>query len=435
MTHLKPALIPFLALIRKDLILYVSDRRALLMHLVLPIVIAAFFGSVFGGGTTKGGGIDVALVQQDTSEAGARIAAGLKKESSLHVTPMTLEQAEQAVRKGSQAVAIVLPAGFSEAAGTAMFARTDKPSIRLMYDPSQPAVLAMVKGMLTQQVMQVVSAEMFGGPMGQKFVDRTLREVDEATAADAREGTRNAALHDILVASRKLQAQDGKDDKAAAPAGLGEPFTTHDESLSGAPTVAGYNPYAHAFAGMGVQFILFMGMNIGIGMLQQRREGIWNRLLAAPVGLSLVVAARAASAAIIASCLLCVVFAVAVLAFGVSVSSVAGFVGLAIGFGLLTASFGLLIAAYGKTPEAARGIAMFATLILVMLGGAWVPTFLFPGWVQQLTLIVPTRWAVSGLDAVTWRGLDAMAVLPAIGVEFAFAAVFIAIAMARFRRT
>jgi ABC-2 type transport system permease protein len=424
------ALTPFLALVRKDLILYVSDRRALLMHLVLPIVIAAFFGSVFGGSTSKGGGIDVALVQLDTSEAGARIAAGLKGESTLHVTPMTLDQAEQAVRKGSQAVAIVLPAGFSEAAGTAMFARSDKPRIRLMYDPSQPAVLAMVKGMLTQQVMQVISAEMFGGPMGRKVVDRTLAQLAVSGAGNGS----NDALRDILVATRKLQAQP-QDAQGNRPAGLAEPFTTQDESLSGAPTVAGYNPYAHAFAGMGVQFILFMGMNMGIGMLQARREGIWNRLLAAPVSLALVVGARAASAAIIASCLLCVIFAVAVLAFGVSVSSIAGFVGLAIGFGLLTAGFGLLIAAYGRTPEAARGIAMFATLILVMLGGAWVPTFVFPSWVQQLTLVVPTRWAISGLDAVTWRGLDAVAVLPAIGVECAFAAVFIAIAMARFKRT
>jgi ABC-2 type transport system permease protein len=426
---LTPALTPFLALVRKDLVLYIADRRALLMHLVLPIVIAAFFGSVFGGSTSKGGGIDVALVQLDTSEAGGRIAAGLKGESSLHVTPMTLEQAEGAVRKGSQAVAVVLPAGFAEAAGSAMFAPANKPQIRLLYDPSQPAVLAMVKGMLTEQVMQVVSAEMFGGPMGRKVVDTTLQRLD---ASDAAGGNDNAALHDILVATRKLQDQPKK--AGAGQGGMSTPFTTHDESLSGTPVLTGYNPYAHAFAGMGVQFILFMGMNMGIGMLQARREGIWNRLLAAPVSLSLVVLARAASAAIIATSLLCVVFVVAVLGFGVTVSSIAGFLGLAVGFGLLTAGFGLLVAAYGRTPEAARGIAMFATLILVMLGGAWVPTFVFPAWVQQLTMVVPTRWAVSGLDAITWRGLDAVAVLPAIGVEFAFAAVFIAIAMARFKR-
>jgi len=99
----------------------------------------------------------------------------------------------------------------------------------------------------------------------------------------------------------------------------------------------------------------------------------------------------------------------------------------------MTASFGLLIAAFGKTPEAARGLAVFATLILVMLGGAWVPTFVFPTWMQQLTVVVPTRWAVDGLDAMTWRGLGMDVALQTAGVQLAFAVVFGALAIWRFR--
>jgi ABC-2 type transport system permease protein len=398
------------------------------MHLVLPIVIAAFFGSVFGGGSVKGGGIDVALVQQDTSDAGNRIAAGLKADPNLHVTTMDMTHAREAVRKGSQAVAIVLPAGFAEAAGTAMFSNEDKPAIGLLYDPSQPAVLAMVKGMLTQQVMQVVSAEMFGGPLGKKLTARSLQQLDGNNVQDA-------ALRDMLVAVRKFEdrpRQEGAGD--AAPRGLAVPFTTHDEGLASGPVAQGYNPYAHSFSGMGVQFILFMGVNMGIGMLLTRRSGVWDRLLAAPVTLTQVVLARAVSAAIIATCLLIAIFVVAALAFHVQVSSVPGFLGVAIGFGALTAGFGLLIAAFGKTPEAARGIAMFATLIMVMLGGAWIPTFMFPAWVQQATLVVPTRWAIAGLDAITWRGLDASAAAPAIAGLLGCALLFTGAAVWRFRR-
>ena len=419
----------FFALVRKDLILYVSDRRALLMHLVLPIVIAAFFGSVFGG-SAKNGAIDVALVQQDASEVGRRIGAGLQADPNLHVTVMDRAQAEQAVRKGSQAVAVVLPAGFAEAAGSAMFAPGPKPVIELLYDPSQTAVLAMVKGMLTQQVMSVVSAEMFGGPMGRKLTERSLQQLDAGSIADP-------ALRDMLAAVRTFQAQPQQtstNGEKAAPHGLSMPFTTRDQGLSNAPALQGYNPYAHAFSGMGVQFILFMGMNMGIAMLAARRDGIWNRLLAAPVSLALVVLARAVSATIIAFCLLCIVFVVAVLAFGVTVSSVPGFLGVALCFGALTAGFGLLIAAFGKTPEAARGMAMFATLIMVMLGGAWVPTFVFPAWVQQATMVVPTRWAITGLDAVTWRGLGLPEAMPAMAALLGFAALFMALAVWRFQK-
>jgi ABC-2 type transport system permease protein len=425
------ALIPFAALIRKDLILFLSDRRALAISLALPIVIAAFFGSLFGG-TGKTSAIEVALVQQDGSEIGNKIAAGLKADPNLHITPLSMAEAEKAVRKGGQAVAIVLPAGFGEAAGAALFGNGQKPSIPLLYDPSQPAVLGMVKGMLTQQVMSTVSAEMFGGTMGQEMTERSLRQLDEKAKSDPD----SKALRDMLASVQKYQALPQKADADGGPGakGLSMPFTTSDRQLASGAAEQGYNAYAHAFAGMGVQFILFMGIDMGIGILLAQRTGVWNRLLAAPVGLTQLLLSRAASGAIIAFALLCVVFAVAVAVFGVRIASLPGFIGMALCFGVLTASLGLLIAAFGKTPEAARRIAMFAVLIMVMLGGAWMPSFMFPAWMQKLTVAVPTRWAVDGLDAITWRGMDAMAAMPAMGVQLGFAAVFGLIAVWKFRR-
>ena len=420
----------FLALIRKDLILFLSDRRALVISLALPIVIAAFFGSLFGG-SAKTSAIDVALVQQDTSEIGNKIAAGLKADPNLHVTPLAMADADKAVRKGDQKVAIVLPVGFGEAAGAALFGSGEKPSISLLYDPSQPAVLAMVKGMLTQQVMSVVSAEMFGGKMGQEMTERSLHQLDE----QARTDPDSRALRDMLASVQKYQTLPAKDGAAAGPSkGLSMPFTTADKQLSSGVAEQGYNAYAHAFAGMGVQFILFMGIDMGIGILLARRSGVWSRLLAAPVSLTQVLLARAASGAIIAFALLCIVFAVAVFGFGVHIASLPGFIGMALCFGVLTASLGLVIAAFGKTPEAARKIAMFAILVMVMLGGAWMPSFLFPQWMQTLTMAVPTRWAIDGLDAVTWRGMDAMAAAPAMGVQLGFALLFGLLALWKFKR-
>ena len=71
--------------------------------------------------------------------------------------------------------------------------------------------------------------------------------------------------------------------------------------------------------------------------------------------------------------------------------------------------------------------------LLVMLGGAWVPSFIFPQWMQTLTLVVPTRWAVDGLDAMTWRGLGLDVALPAIGVQLGFSVLFGLLAWWKFR--
>lgn len=426
-------LIPFVALVRKDLILFLSDRRALLVNLVLPIAIATFFGYLFGGsGTSKTGTIEVALVQQDSGEIGKRIGAALMADPNLHVTTMNAAEARAAVGKGSQKAAIVIPPGFGDAAGSAFFGGGDKPRIDVLYDPSQNAVLAMVKGLLTQQVMQIVSAEMFGGKSGQALTDKALQTLETQAAA----APDNAALRDFLGSLKKFQASPAAraSNDGGKPAGLSMPFTTSDQQVTSGPKEAGYNGYAHSFAGMGVQFILFLGVDMGIGILLARRTGIYHRLLAAPIGLNTVLLARAASAAVIAFVLLCVMFAFAVLVFGVKIANPAGFVGVAVCFSLLTASFGLLIAAFGKTPEAARGIAVFATLIMVMLGGAWVPSFLFPDWIQKVALAVPTRWAIDGLDAMTWRGLGFEAAGMAMLAQLGFAAVFAGLALYKFGR-
>src|SRR6266545_8007440 len=85
--------------------------------------------------------------------------------------------------------------------------------------------------------------------------------------------------------------------------------------------------------------------------------------------------------------------------------SIVGFAAVALAFVVMASTFGLLLAALGNTASTTRGVAMFATLVMVMLGGAWVPTFVFPSWLQRVTLIVPTRWAIDGFDAMTWRGI------------------------------
>jgi ABC-2 type transport system permease protein len=71
--------------------------------------------------------------------------------------------------------------------------------------------------------------------------------------------------------------------------------------------------------------------------------------------------------------------------------------------------------------------------MMVMLGGAWVPAFIFPAWLQQVTLLVPVRWAVDGLDAMTWRGLSLRSALLPTLVLLGCAALFGAVAAARFR--
>jgi ABC-2 type transport system permease protein len=164
-----------------------------------------------------------------------------------------------------------------------------------------------------------------------------------------------------------------------------------------------------------------------------RETGMWRRLRAAPLSRAMLLGSRVAATTLIALLILTVVYAVARFVFGVIIAgSFAGFAMIAFAFAVLAATTGLMIAAIGGSVAATRGVATFSILILVMLGGAWVPAFLFPEWLQSASKILPTRWAVDGLDAMTWRGLPLPSALAPVAVLLGWSALFALIAVWRF---
>ena len=406
----------FLALVRKDLRIFFGDGRAVIMAFAAPILIGSFFGYVFGPKPVKEQSrVRVLVVDEDRSEVTRGLLAN---EATVEAVPTELAAAREAVRKGKAPVAIVVPKGFGEAAGQALFGAGKRPEIGVLFDPSHGVEASMVKGLLTGQVMQAVTRTGFKP-------DAARRAMDTAAMAPGDK----AALGRLLESVEAFQTRPG----SSGGGGLSVPFGMTDEAVTAGTGVA-YNAYAHSFGGMAIQFMLFMGIDVGIGMLLLRQRGLWRRFRAAPLSKSVLLGSRAVSAMLVGMLILAVVFGFAFVAFDVRISgSLLGFVGVCAAFSLMTAAYGMLIAAIGKTPEATRGVAILATLLMVMLSGAWVPSFLFPRWMQGVTKAVPARWAMDGLDAMTWRGLGIEeAVLPIL-VLLGSAVLFGGVAVWRFR--
>ena len=431
-------MIPFLALVRKDLLLFFGDRKAVIVGILVPIVLASFFGYLFGGqkGSAEMSKVPLLVVDQDDSDISRGLITQLAGDKNLDVKPSTLDAAREAVRKGKATATIVIPKNFGKNAGRALFTAASKPQLDVLYDPSHNVELGMVKGILAGAVMQTVSKEMFTGSGGREIVNESLAQVeaDSQLPPEIRK-----PLRDLLSNVKELnQRQDerrtaGTSGQAEVSGGLTMPYETREEAITSGQDVE-YNGYAHAFAGMGVQFILFMGLDVGIALLTLRQTGLWQRLRAAPLSRTMLLGSRTVSASLMAGFILAVLFSFARLVFGVRIlGSFAGFVAVCAAFSLMTAAFGLMVAALGGTPEATRGYSIMATLFMVMLGGAWVPTFIFPAWLQKLTVVIPTRWAMDGLDSMTWRGLGFSSALTPIVLLLFFALLFGGVAVTRFR--
>lgn len=422
-----------LSLVRKDLRLFFSDRRSVILSFVVPIALASFMGAVTGGkGSDKVNRVSVLTVDQDQTELSAKVMKNLAGDPGLEAAVSELAPARSLVRNGKVPVAIVIPKGFAESSARAFFGSGERPVVTLFTDPSHATEASMVRGILTQHVMQAVSTAAFNGHQGAETIDSLLADVEDAGAVG------DPALRDMLSGISRWQHQQATQPKPAPneeteKGGLQIPFETRVEALA-AEQGESYDGYAHSFGGMGIQFVLFASIDCAVALLTERQRGLWRRLRAAPLSRSMLLLSRAISGAIIGALILLALFGFGAVVFHIQVSgSLLGLLMVCTAFALMASTFGLLVASLGKTPQAARGLSVFAVLVMVMLGGAWFPAFLFPTSVQKLTLFAPTRWAMDGIDAMTWRGLGLeAAVLPTLAL-LGFSVLLGTLAVSRFR--
>ena len=258
------------ALVRNDLRLYRTDRRALVVGILVPILIAAFFGYVFGGnGNVESGKIPIVVVDEDHSDVSRAIIADLGEESLVTVQELDRLQAQRLVRAGKIEVAAVMPPNFAANATAALYADQARPQVELLIDPSRSMGGRIVEGIL---------------------VRCAVREITRAAARGA----------------------SGPN----APREFSLPYTVSTINMTAGDN-APYNSYAHSFAGMTTQFILLTGIDAGIVLLLLRERGTWQRIRAAPLARAQFLVARTIATMLIGVFQFTLIYAVAIGVFGV----------------------------------------------------------------------------------------------------------------------
>ena len=371
-----------LTLARKDWRLFWADRRAALMCFVVPIVLASAFGMIFhrphtSAAPTK---LPIVVVIEDDGPFTQQVADALLASPRLDARALPRAEAEAAVAE-RKAVAVVLPAGFERLKAWQPGSTESRPELLLLHHPNAGAERQWAEGVVSEVVMKRVAHEAFG-------------------------------------------ASDGE----SAP-----PFKVEAATVSPHPRTQ-FNSYSHSFCGMTLQYLLFWGMESGLLLLRERQRAAWMRVRAAAVPLSCVIAGKALATAFIALIQVLVTFGVGYVAFGVTIDgSVIGFVLLALTACALAAATGLLVAAIGGTEARARSVSILLILAVSMLGGLWVPAFLLPSWARDVSLALPTTWAMRGLETVTWQCGGLWAALPSAAAVAGFALALLVFAAVRLK--
>ena len=436
-----------LPLILKDLRLFAADRRDIIITIVVPIALAAFMAFIFGGRAGSADGpsniaLPVAIVDHDDTPLTRAIIEDMHRSGLIAPQLMSAEAASGNVTTGRQSAAIFIPPGFSQRT-TASLLSPDKPEIRILYDPSKSIELQVVRGGLLQSGIQAVAREAFSAENWRTTAEANLKHVESTGRLTL---SQKLALRGLFASLDRFLTDNTPSTAPAATqssspfsaSGLTAPFNLVAEPVGGAGGKNSANiknaTVAHIFAGMTIQGILFYAVEAAMNLLRDRSRGIWKRFRAAPLSRITLLAARIASGTLI-----CLLIAAAVMLFGVLVygirihGSIPGFLLILFMTALMSATFGLLIATIGRTEQQSRGLAILGVLIIVMLSGAWFPSFMMPKIVQQFGVILPSRWSIEGLDSMAWRGggfTDALA--PSLALLI-FSVVFATIAVARFR--
>ncbi len=374
-------------LVRKDLKIFVADRKSVMISFLTPVILACFVGYLMSSGNSnEPKKVSIMVVDQDNSDFSKTFLEKLKASDSVDVTVTDEAEATKRVKQGDFPLAVVIPPNFGKDAAAAMIAQADGPSYRFLSDPTRSMQVGMAQGTIMQTTMRVLPKVAFAGSTS-------------------------------TVGEAEHRAFDVKQE-----------YETSDRSPATSMS-------AHAFAGMGIQGLLFWAIESAMTIMRERRQGIWKRLRASPVSPWMFLLGKAISAAIRALAILTVVFGVGSMVFHFHVrpdlASYVGFVLIAISVSIMTACFGLLVASLGKTEQQSRGLSILAVLGMSMLGGAWFPLDFLPKFMQTVSKAIPIAWAINGFDDMVWRGGGIKEVALAVVVLSAFSAVFAAIALKR----
>jgi ABC-2 type transport system permease protein len=409
------------ALARKDLLLLCRDKSGLFFTFVFPIGFALFFGMIFGGSGPGSARIAIAVVDADKSEQSGRFVQRLTdaEQLTIHTPPVpgeggagveALEWARKLVLSRAVVAYVFIQPGFGKAHEEMFFGGQGQ--VQVGADPSKKAERGMLEGILQQHVYAGLGDAMAKPEQGRRKAQKAMemaRQSKDLSPADRLVFETFFGALDVFLARAERAGQVEK--KAAEgdekPPASARGFAFAPVAITFAdvqPSRTGpCNAFAVSFPQGLVWGVMGTAMGFAVSFIGERRSGVFARLACAPMPPWRLIAGKALA------CMLTIVFAMCLM---LSMSAALGvrlgnWPTLVVGGGVVAFAFvGIMaiISVFAPTERAATGLGWAVMMVLAFIGGAAVPTFVMPGWMQTISNISPMAWALACLEGGVWRG-------------------------------
>lgn len=402
----------------KDLRLLLKDRGQIVMLFLLPMLFILAFSAAFLAGETEEEVISVPVVNLDPGgEMSTLLLDNLNQDRGIQTEDYDQAQAEADLKDETINLALTVPAGFS--ADVQAGKRT---TLRLMYGPGASdseikAVQLVVDGVaadLSLQTQLVGGLSQMGAMMG-------------------------GAPEDVQVftAERiRVQAESQFERSKTAPL-VGLAAKWPDQITQGRED---FNPSTFGVAGFAIMFAFITAQNTAGSIFDEKKEGTFRRLLAAPMGKWELLLGKMLPNFVIAVLQVAIIFAVSMILLpliGIERPSLGnsplGLVLITILVAFCSTSLGILLAALCRTESQVGGISSLVLWVAGMVGGAFIPNFLLGGFLSAIGKVVPHYWAFQAFNDLMLRGQGVADILPELGILAGFTAVFLVIGLLRFK--
>lgn len=342
-----------LQLVKKDIVLLVREPANIMMILLVPLLMATIFGSIYGGSSTKST-VAVALLDADKTVESQQLQQILQQRSDLTVQPVAdKQQAIRATRQGQTVAYLVIEAGFANGVRQFPFGQ-QTPVITIVTDPKRQSVAGFLTGATMPAVMQVI--------------EQRLGQAGMANAPAMN-------LQPVRIASDII------------------------ESTKAAPV----NAFSVTLPQALLWSILASVAIMSASLANERSQQIMLRLKVTAVSLSTLVGAK-----IIACMMMIIGSASALLLFGVLtfdllVQSLPILLVALLSSAFCFAGFILALGTLGGSPAAISGAVWTLMILFAMLGGGMVPQFMMPEWLATVSHFSPGKWTIELIEGAIWR--------------------------------
>lgn len=375
----------------KDLRQRLRDRSAIVLGFVAPVVIAGLMSLAFSG--TENFHVTVGLVDRDHGAVASAMTGLLRSHDLQDLLTVkherSVEAARSLLRKRKLGAAIVIPAGFSTAATGTKATHVD--------------VLTSVDEQISGQVVKSV----VGGFTAQVDADRLSVATAIAAGAPIDEASTLAAR------AAKLRVPE-----------------TAVLTPTGAEPLKAISYYA---PGMAI-FFVFFAVSFGARSFHaERREGTLDRVVAAPITPTAVLAGKALSVFVYGVLSLATMAVVTSLVFGADWGPAPAAALLCLALVVAVVCVTAFVIVVARTERQSEGFASIVVFGFALLGGNFIFVSSSPPLMRKLALATPNGWALRGFtDLATGAGSGAV-VQPVVAI-CAFSVVVGAIAAVNARR-